>query len=389
MKTYYEAFITKTIVQELREQGLKRKNGEPVVHSVVQRYVHDIMHQEIVVSEVPRIEVGTDFGRPITTEEWEALESLPAATKHKIKVAQLAERESDTQSAIGSERTDTTDPDAGYHVLGPVSYEGGRRIKKLCHQIVTAAFVARSWMLDDGSSKVTVGIGRWTDLLSIGSSLVCQNDGKMVREQRDSKWKSLLCACEPCQIPAKLLIGPWTREKLHFLEAVIQSGASITSDDSEMMAEKGVIDATREDNYRAVDLLAYSSCDEQWTDPDGMEGTFVEPNMGWATFDLTFSKERVSAFVDRIEPRHTCDILLATEYLEVAVMERGFCKMIVRRLLFARGAKIDGNDQSIKEWIKGKKSCTRRKGAMASVSATEKRKDAAKETRKTKALVLV
>ncbi|KAL8923694.1 MAG: hypothetical protein Q9208_004446 [Pyrenodesmia sp. 3 TL-2023] len=311
MKSYYEDFLTKTIVQEFREQGLKWANGEPVAESLVRSYVHDIVYQDVVVSGVPRTDVGTD-----------------------------------------------SDRDGGYHVLGLVSYDHCDRPMKAWRPLLTAAFVARSWLLDDGSSKVAVGIGRWTGLLTIGSSLVRQDGKNMVREQRDGKWKSLLCACQPCQIPAKLLVGPWTREKLHFLDALVEAFAVITNDEDERMAEKGLMDAIREDNYRAVDLLASDSCYE----PDGMGRTFVEPSMGWATFDFTSSMEGVSASVERAMPRRTCGILPTTEHLKVAVMERGCCEMVVRRLLFAQGAKIDVNDKSITKWISGRKAAFKEEG---------------------------
>lgn len=88
-----------------------------------------------------------------------------------------------------------------------------------------------------------------------------------------------------------MLTGPWTDEKLHFLEAVLEARPKTTSDEHKRLAEKGLMDAVKEDNHRAVQLLAAVSCDEQYTDPHKMDGMFVEPSMGEATFNLEFLSE--------------------------------------------------------------------------------------------------
>ena len=64
--------------------------------------------------------------------------------------------------------------------------------------------------------------------------------------QRSRKCGALECFEGPCQIPAKLLTGPWTDDgKLHFLEALLDPGARIINDDHEKLTEQGLMDAIK------------------------------------------------------------------------------------------------------------------------------------------------
>ncbi|KAL8897070.1 MAG: hypothetical protein Q9192_002758 [Flavoplaca navasiana] len=75
----------------------------------------------------------------------------------------------------------------------------------------------------------------------------------------------------------KLLAGPWTDDgKLDFLEALLDAGARTIDDDYEDLAEQGLMDAIKENNYCAVHLLAAESLHAQHKNPDDLE-TFIEP----------------------------------------------------------------------------------------------------------------
>ncbi|KAL8849217.1 MAG: hypothetical protein Q9221_005795 [Calogaya cf. arnoldii] len=365
LKAYFEAFITKIILCEFDQQNLKWEEGQVACDFLVREYVHGILYQDVGVDDVPYLE-GLDYDPPTTKEEWdkhfEDRKEQSAKLRDYIEQKKAGQTESGTDTEDEEYCSDCTDDDAGSDVIGVVSkrYEGAEPIYS-CHHIITSALMAKSWKLDDEVSKAAIGIGRRTGLVLIGSRLTCQNDKTMCSD-RSRRWRSLFCPCGPSQIPAKLLSGPWTDEKLHFLEAVLEAGAYITNKEHDALAEKGLMDAISEDNYRAVDILATRSCDEQYEDPHKLEGTFAEPSMGEAGFTFDLSMEGVSAFVDTLMPRRTCDIHPTTEHLKAAVIERNCPKMVVRRLLFAQWAKIDAEDAAIVEWIEEKKKAGNEKG---------------------------
>ncbi|KAL8893812.1 MAG: hypothetical protein Q9192_004904 [Flavoplaca navasiana] len=128
--------------------------------------------------------------------------------------------------------------------------------------------------------------------------------------------------------------------------------SSLEAGSSRTETGHGLMDAIRDDNHRAVDMLAAVGCDEQYVDPHRMDGMYAEPSLSEATFSLSSVSEDTDAYV-RIPhlERRTVGVVPTTEHLKVAVIEKGCRKMIVRRLLFAQGAEIDTEDLSMKGWL--------------------------------------
>lgn len=229
--------------------------------------------------------------------------------------------------------------------------------------IETSSFIAHNWNLVGNGpfSKVAVGIGPRTGVIVIGSRLASPDNKELVSD-RCNRWRTLFCIPGECQIPKKLLTGPWTKEKLHFLEALLEARAIVDPrhNNREEMVEKGLMDAIQEDNYRAVDLIATESCDAQ--NRQFEDGVFVEPSFGEAEFDFNRSCELISAFVHGTLCRLTMNVTPNTKHLKAAVLERGCWRMIVRRLLFAKWADINHDDPCIAAWIREKKLAGDEKG---------------------------
>ena len=128
------------------------------------------------------------------------------------------------------------------------------------------------------------------------------------------------------KIPVKLLHGPWTEEQLSFLFVLNVSGAEFDPDNKMYrdIAKKGLTEAIREDNYRAVRLIT-----EAWTSSRPLSMTWKEA--------CTF----------RIKPD--------TEHLKVAVIERGCRRDIVQTLLWAKSSDIDYTDTAVLEWAESQR----------------------------------
>ena len=135
--------------------------------------------------------------------------------------------------------------------------------KREARDFHSSSLVARSWELEDGKSHASLIVGRRTGLVLIGTLIAWEGETNGFRRW-DRQYKALFCSS--CQIPAKLLTGPWTDLKLHFLEAVLEAvleaGAQINSREYMDLAQTGLMDAIREDSHRAVDMLAAVGCDE-------------------------------------------------------------------------------------------------------------------------------
>ena len=123
------------------------------------------------------------------------------------------------------------------------------------------------------------------------------------------------------KIPVKLLHGPWTEDQLSFLFVLNVGGAEIDPDNKMYrdIAKKGLTEAIRGDNYRAVKLTTE------------VRPTSRPPSMTW--------KE---ARTFRIKPD--------TEHLKVAVIERDCRRNIVQLLLSAKSLDIDYTNIAVVEW---------------------------------------
>ncbi|KAL8670186.1 MAG: hypothetical protein Q9168_005264 [Polycauliona sp. 1 TL-2023] len=339
LKQYFETATVRAFLRGFREQNLAWLDGQRINETIVHEYIHNEVYRNLQV-EYPetRYKQGLDHDPPVLREEWD-------------RWYRGAEEFS------GWERD--TSPKAGQTTLGLVPRKGQTRDKQEARMFTTYALAARSWKLEDGVQRpawdldpqASLVVGRRTGLVHFGYLRQCKCEKKGWHFWSGG-FKCLNCRYGPCPIPAKLLTGPWTDEKLHFLEAVLEGGATITSAEQENLAHRGLMDAIKEDDYRAIDLLAVIGRDEQYLDPHRMEGQYVEPSMAYAEFDLGALDEDASAFVKThwLE-RRTCGVRPTTDHLKTAVIEKGCRKMIVRRLLFANKADIDRQDSSITTWM--------------------------------------
>lgn len=128
------------------------------------------------------------------------------------------------------------------------------------------------------------------------------------------------------KIPIKLLHRPWTEEQLSFLFILNVSGAKFNLDNKMYrdIAKKGLTEAIRGDNYRAVHLIT-----EAWASSRPLSMTWKE------------------AWTFRIKPD--------TEHLKVAVIERGCRRDIVQALLSAKSSDIDYTNTAVLEWAENQR----------------------------------
>ena len=164
------------------------------------------------------------------------------------------------------------------------------------------------WGPDDDTLKVTLGISSQLGVLTLtalrGTDFSSQS------------WNCLWIRDTSPVIPLKLLHGPWTGDKLSFIDVLYYSGAQIdqTNQIHMEMVRKGLMEAIREDNHRAVDVIM--RCWDFWpSDPPSL-------------------------------------ILPETAHLRVAVIERGCRRNIVKRLLRMGPLEID---PTVVSWAEEKK----------------------------------
>ncbi|KAL9102864.1 MAG: hypothetical protein Q9163_002045 [Psora crenata] len=135
----------------------------------------------------------------------------------------------------------------------------------------------------------------------------------------------------PVYIPPKLLHGPWTDEKLAFLEYMVRSGGTIdriNSVDGEI-AEAGFWDALRARNVSALQLL---SGQYMFMKRNGIHGHLAK---------LNFSSD--------------WGVLPCTRHLRTAVLEEGCDRDVVGYLLDADPSEIDRHDPAVWEWLHDRK----------------------------------
>ena len=108
--------------------------------------------------------------------------------------------------------------------------------------------------------EVLLGVGLQDGLVTLREREIYSRDGQEVtfthKAPQFSKWR--ICGgVEGCQIPEKLLRGPWTDEKCDFLEVLIRGNAEVdrVNSTSGEVAEQGLWEAIEEHNARAVKAL--------------------------------------------------------------------------------------------------------------------------------------
>jgi hypothetical protein len=117
------------------------------------------------------------------------------------------------------------------------------------------AYWELSWPLEYSTHYQTrLGIGLRDGLITLLD--VYPRYGTPNLAWKTSTWR-ILSGVEGCQIPEKLLHGPWTDEKCDFLELAIRGNAQVdwvTSTSGEV-AEQGFMQAIHSHNYRAIRAL--------------------------------------------------------------------------------------------------------------------------------------
>lgn len=160
-----------------------------------------------------------------------------------------------------------------------------------------------------------------------------------------------------CQIPLRLLHGPWTDEKSDFLEFLMrllkpcnfgkQCYPAVTGSNLEM-ADSGLLEAIREGNMRATKNLVYVLFLENQDATDNEEKDFSQPR------DRNTNRFVITQDDREHKPKEICrpwvGVVPQTHHLRVAVLEKGCPKHIVSWLYIARKSKIDWNDDQVMDW---------------------------------------
>jgi len=116
------------------------------------------------------------------------------------------------------------------------------------------------WIDKPEKREVMLGVGLQDGLVTLRERAIYSWDGQEVtfthKAPQFSKWR--ICGgVEGCQIPEKLLRGPWTNEKCDFLGLLIRGNAEVdrVNSTSGEVAEQGLWEAIEEHNARAVKAL--------------------------------------------------------------------------------------------------------------------------------------
>ena len=114
------------------------------------------------------------------------------------------------------------------------------------------------WIDEPEKREVLLGVGLQDGLVTLGEREMYSwdDEGFSHMAPQFSKWR--ICGgIEGCQIPEKLLRGPWTDEKCDFLEVLIRGNAEVdrVNSTSGEVAEQGLWEAIEEHNARAVRAL--------------------------------------------------------------------------------------------------------------------------------------
>ena len=155
-----------------------------------------------------------------------------------------------------------------------------------------------------------------------------------------------------CDIPEKVLRGPWTDDKVQLLTLLLCCSAQISWIDSTSgeVAMQGLEDAIREDNVCAVEALVGSlnkgySWDEYHSgEPDSETEDENEPKNTVAPLsNWMFQEMQLSKF--------GAGVKATTQHLKIALLEKGGNREIVQALLGGIGeSAIDCDDDEIRRW---------------------------------------
>ena len=177
------------------------------------------------------------------------------------------------------------------------------------------------------------------------------------------RWRLLYCL-DGCQIPNKLLHGPWTDAKCDFLEVVTRGGASVDwiNTTSGEVADSGLTEAVLEQNQRAVEVLVNIPL------RDITSQDYIDYCAGYnhPYYDGDAPRKiRICGkdYVSREEPiKSSVGVPSRTEHLRIAVAQQVFSKGIIKCLLKSPSSRIDKEDSKVIQWALQKKTSGDRHG---------------------------
>ncbi|KAA6413819.1 MAG: hypothetical protein FRX48_02181 [Lasallia pustulata] len=149
-----------------------------------------------------------------------------------------------------------------------------------------------------------------------------------------------------CYVPSRLLHGPWTNEKCDFLELLLKMGVLVDLLDREI-AEKGLEDAIRERNIRALRLLKpfheLHDFERSREQESGAEGEYERGH-------IIQEFESHECVCVSIPNRWHAGVFPSTSHLRLAVIECDCPPDIVYHLLSGRICRVDLEDRELVSW---------------------------------------
>ena len=167
-----------------------------------------------------------------------------------------------------------------------------------------------------------------------------------------------------CEIPEKLLHGPWTNERGYFLKLLLDASAQVnwlTSTSGEV-ALQGFEDAIREDNRNAIRVLREAGSSGRCFYPDtqviAVQDCLKDLETGSVTLEAlkdphgSWRMPAGNALMDT----YTAGVVPSTKHLKIAIFEKGANLKILKALLEGDGkTDIDCDDNELVDWALQKK----------------------------------
>ncbi|MCJ1434428.1 magnesium ion transporter [Xylographa pallens] len=167
-----------------------------------------------------------------------------------------------------------------------------------------------------------------------------------------------------CEIPEKLLHGPWTNERGYFLKSLLDANAEVNwlSSTSGEVALQGFEDAIREDNSNAIRVLREAGARGGYFYPDTRRNTIRECLEDLATGSVTLEALKNPHASWRLPAgkaetdSYTAGVVPSTKHLKIAIFEKGANFRILKALLEGDGrTDIDCDDTELVDWALRKK----------------------------------
>ena len=185
------------------------------------------------------------------------------------------------------------------------------------------------------------------------------------RLPRDSDFTTYGMSWDTCEIPEKLLHGPWTNERGHFLKLLLNGGAYVNWFDSTSgeVASQGLEDAIREDNSYAISMIKVRGMEnmkipsvkdiEQQTRKGIIDECLEDLEAGSLTIEELTDPHAPwrMPFGNDQSKTTSIGVVPSTKHLKIAVLERGANVRVLKALLGGSGnTDIDCDDNEIVEW---------------------------------------